>query len=151
MADEKIKDVTAEPEQAAPTAVIDTTTTTTTDATAPPATTATTTTDKEAKMSPEPAPGTTTSSAAASTRSAKRPEPLKVDNSRPEDFEGEINTNSRLPSAEDLAKVEDYYVLDRNGKTHRFKELYSGKNVARRVLVIFVRHFFCGVRELPFL
>ena len=130
MSDDKTKDVVgAEPQQAAPT--VDTVTNTTT---------------SDAKIPSEPAP---TSSAAASTKSATRkPDPIKIDNSKPEDFDGEVNTSSKLPTAEDLKKVEDYYVLDRNGKTHRFKELYSGKNVARRVLVIFIRHFFCGVRIL---
>lgn len=48
-----------------------------------------------------------------------------------------------LPSPETQRKVANHTVLDRHGKEHLFKSLYSGD--AARVLVIFVRHFFCGV------
>jgi hypothetical protein len=63
----------------------------------------------------------------------------------PLDFDGAVDSNNEIPSAETLRKIENYVVLDRDGRTHPFKSLYSGKHVARRVLVIFVRHFFCGV------
>lgn len=63
----------------------------------------------------------------------------------PPDFQGEVLTNDELPSPETVRKIENYIVLDRHGKTHTFKSLYTGRNVARRVLIIFVRHFFCGV------
>ncbi|KAB5525735.1 AhpC/TSA antioxidant enzyme-domain-containing protein [Coniochaeta sp. 2T2.1] len=62
----------------------------------------------------------------------------------PLDFEGAVTSNNELPSPATLRKIEDYVVLDRDGKSHPFKSLYTGKHVARRVLVIFVRHFFCG-------
>ncbi|KUI74104.1 Thioredoxin-like protein AAED1 [Cytospora mali] len=62
----------------------------------------------------------------------------------PADFQGEVLTNDELPSPETIRRIENYIVLDRHGKTHTFKSLYTGRNVARRVLVIFVRHFFCG-------
>lgn len=62
-----------------------------------------------------------------------------------EDFHGEVVTNDELPSAETIRRIENYIVLDRHGKTHTFRSLYTGRSVARRVLVIFVRHFFCGV------
>lgn len=81
---------------------------------------------------------------AGSTRSKSPPTPIKVDKTQPEDFEGELATNNDLPSAETLNKIENYIVLDRHGKSHPFKTLYTGSNVARRVLIIFVRHFFCG-------
>jgi hypothetical protein len=63
----------------------------------------------------------------------------------PLDFQGSVDSNHDLPSPEVLRKIENYVVLDRDGKSHPFKSLYTGKHVARRVLVIFVRHFFCGV------
>jgi hypothetical protein len=63
----------------------------------------------------------------------------------PLDFQGEVQTNNNLPSLETLRKLEDYTVLDESGKSHTFRSLYTGHNVARRVLIIFVRHFFCGV------
>jgi len=69
---------------------------------------------------------------------------LEVDKSRPQDFEGEVATDNELPSPEVLKKIEDYIVLDRDGKSHTFKSLYTGNNVSRRVLMIFIRHFFCG-------
>jgi hypothetical protein len=99
-----------------------------------------------------PAPTTATATPAATPAAqdaaAAVPAPgpqVKVDDSRPADFEGEVTTNDDLPPPEALRKVENYIVLDRHGKTLTFKSLYKGKNVARRVLIIFVRHFFCGV------
>jgi hypothetical protein len=55
------------------------------------------------------------------------------------------SANDELPSMSIQRKVENHTVLDHNGKTHPFKSLYSGPDAACRVLVIFVRHFFCGV------
>ncbi|KAF7596411.1 hypothetical protein BBP40_001718 [Aspergillus hancockii] len=52
--------------------------------------------------------------------------------------------SDQLPSAETCHQVENYTVLDREGNTVPFKNLYSGTNSTRRVLVIFIRHFFCG-------
>ncbi|CAM1500597.1 Fc.00g097590.m01.CDS01 [Cosmosporella sp. VM-42] len=69
---------------------------------------------------------------------------LEIDKVQPLDFEGELATNNEIPSPQALQKIENYVVLDRHGKTHTFKSLYTGSNVARRVLIIFVRHFFCG-------
>jgi hypothetical protein len=66
-----------------------------------------------------------------------------VDNTA--EFNGEIDTDNTIPSPEMLRRVADLPVLDKDGKSRPFKSLYSGPNVARRVLVIFVRHFFCGV------
>jgi len=61
------------------------------------------------------------------------------------EFPGEVNTANDIPSQEVLKRVENFTVLDKDGKSASFKSLYSGPNTARRVLVIFVRHFFCGV------
>lgn len=61
------------------------------------------------------------------------------------DFDGTVNTNNELPSPELLKKIEDYVVLDEDNKSRPFKSVCTGSNVARRVLVIFVRHFYCGV------
>lgn len=60
------------------------------------------------------------------------------------EFSGDLETNNVLPSQETLKKIEDYQILDVEGRTVPFKSIYTGPNVARRVLVIFVRHFFCG-------
>jgi hypothetical protein len=50
-----------------------------------------------------------------------------------------------LPPPTDLEKAAGLEVLDMNGKPHSFESLYSGPDVASRVLVILVRHVFCGV------
>ncbi|KAJ8062432.1 hypothetical protein OCU04_008972 [Sclerotinia nivalis] len=60
------------------------------------------------------------------------------------EFVGDVNTDNEIPSQEILKKIESMIVLDRDGKTRPFKSLYSGPNVARRVLIVFIRHFFCG-------
>ncbi|KAK2004222.1 hypothetical protein LX36DRAFT_480297 [Colletotrichum falcatum] len=93
---------------------------------------------------------TTTSTTSPGTSTAQhaghdtRDTSIEIDNTKPADFEGEIQTNNDLPTPQTLKKIENYVVLDRHGKSHSFKSLYTGRNVARRVLVIFVRHFFCG-------
>ncbi|GFP56998.1 peroxiredoxin-like 2C [Trichoderma asperellum] len=69
---------------------------------------------------------------------------LDIDKSQPQDFDGELSTNNELPSPEVQKMIENYIVLDRHGKSRTFKSLYMGENKARRVLVIFIRHFFCG-------
>jgi len=60
------------------------------------------------------------------------------------DFAGNIDVNDDIPSAADLARIEDLLVLDAKGQSRPFKELYQGTGVAPRQLIIFVRHFFCG-------
>ncbi|KAI1303445.1 AhpC/TSA antioxidant enzyme-domain-containing protein [Xylaria venustula] len=60
------------------------------------------------------------------------------------DFKGEVDTNNEIPSPQVLRAIENYTVFDHAGKTHPFKSLYTGHNVARRILIIFIRHFFCG-------
>ena len=57
----------------------------------------------------------------------------------------DIQVDNTIPSQELLKRIADYPVLDINGKSIPFKSIYTGPNVARRVLVIFVRHFYCGV------
>ena len=101
-----------------------------------------------AKLSPDGAPAPRT----------KSPSPLSISpangsvNSSKQsldpqsEFSGDLETNNVLPSQETLKKIEDYQILDVEGRTVPFKSIYTGPNVARRVLVIFVRHFFCGVR-----
>jgi hypothetical protein len=95
--------------------------------------------DKQAAMN-------TTNNEPSTTPAAHAPAVASntIDDSRPDDFEGELPTNNELPSAELITSIENYIVLDKHGKSHTFKSLYSGPNVPRRVLVIFIRHFFCG-------
>lgn len=62
-----------------------------------------------------------------------------------EEFEGTMNVNNDLPTREDLKNVEDLLILDAQGKSRPFRELYDASGVAPRQLIIFIRHFFCGV------
>ncbi|KAJ5805521.1 uncharacterized protein N7503_003123 [Penicillium pulvis] len=48
------------------------------------------------------------------------------------------------PSAETLDKISEFTVLDRKGEKHTFKSIYDGPESDERVLVVFIRHFFCG-------
>ncbi|KAI1738031.1 AhpC/TSA antioxidant enzyme-domain-containing protein [Xylaria scruposa] len=68
----------------------------------------------------------------------------QVQEVNPPDFKGSVETNDEIPPQAVLRAVENHTVIDSAGKFHTFKSLYSGPNVARRILVIFVRHFFCG-------
>ena len=61
------------------------------------------------------------------------------------DFKGNIKVNNNPPTKGDLEQAADLSVLDRDGKKHTFKSLYAdNENGPRRVLIIFIRHFFCG-------
>ena len=71
----------------------------------------------------------------------------EIDNTA--EFAGELDTDNEIPSQEVLKSVGNMTVLDKDGKTVPFKNLYTGPNVTRRVLIIFIRHFFCGVRLSP--
>ncbi|KAK4104592.1 hypothetical protein N658DRAFT_183054 [Parathielavia hyrcaniae] len=62
----------------------------------------------------------------------------------PVEFEASVDSNDDLPTPETIRKLDSSVVLDRHGKSHTFRSLYTGKHTARRVLVIFVRHFYCG-------
>lgn len=66
------------------------------------------------------------------------------------DFKGDIKVNNNPPTKSDLEKVALLPVLDVNKKSHTFKSLWADDaNGPRRVLVVFIRHFFCGVRSQP--
>jgi hypothetical protein len=65
-----------------------------------------------------------------------------------EEFEGTVDVNNELPTGKDMARVGDLLVLDAKGQSRPFKELYNAPHVAPRQLIIFIRHFFCGVSSL---
>ena len=68
------------------------------------------------------------------------------------DFKGNLKVNDKPPTKDLLEKVADLPVLDMNKKSHTFKSLYAdNENGPRRVLIVFIRHFFCGVRAPVFL
>ncbi len=61
------------------------------------------------------------------------------------EFSGDIKVSQKPPTAADLRAVDDLPVLDADRHSIPFKSLYHSPDT-RRVLVIFIRHFFCGVR-----
>ena len=67
------------------------------------------------------------------------------------DFKGNVKVDDRPPSKEVLEKVAEYPLLDKEGKKCAFGGLWKDDaEGSRRVLVVFVRHFFCGVSSLLF-
>ena len=81
----------------------------------------------------------------ASTAPSSNPEPEP----EPElDFQGDVLVSNDIPTQADLDKCADLLVLDAQGTSRPFRTLYTGEGVAPRQLIIFVRHFFCGVSIL---
>jgi len=65
----------------------------------------------------------------------------------PLEFPKDFDVNDDLSSEETLSKIADYPLLDVDGKQVPFRSVYEGINEERKnhkVLVIFVRHFYCG-------
>lgn len=64
------------------------------------------------------------------------------------EFQGDIKVNNDPPTKSMLAKCAKLEVLDQRKKAYTFQSLYDveGKK-HKRVLTVFIRHFFCGVRE----
>lgn len=74
------------------------------------------------------------------------------------DLHGDVPVDQNIPTEADLARIADLQVFDKDGKAHSFKSLYAGeadgeggeggeggeRQKARR-MVIFIRHFFCGM------
>ncbi|KAF4966869.1 hypothetical protein FSARC_5482 [Fusarium sarcochroum] len=52
--------------------------------------------------------------------------------------------NDDLPTPDTLKVADSIEIFDGNGKQHTFRSAYSGQDKPRRVLVVFVRHFFCN-------
>ncbi|KAJ5724183.1 hypothetical protein N7488_002218 [Penicillium malachiteum] len=50
--------------------------------------------------------------------------------------------SNELPSIKSLQKCKEFTVLDKKGEAHTFQSLYDGEST--RILIIFIRHFFCG-------
>lgn len=63
------------------------------------------------------------------------------------DFRGDLEVSNKLPSASDMDNVAHLPVLDAAGASHAFTTLHA--HADQRVLIIFIRHFFCGVRCPP--
>ncbi|KAI4273702.1 MAG: hypothetical protein LQ337_004442 [Flavoplaca oasis] len=61
------------------------------------------------------------------------------------DCNGDISVNNDRPRRKDLERVAEYPVLDKDGKPHAFKSLYTPTDEGTsRTIIIFIRHFFCG-------
>lgn len=67
-----------------------------------------------------------------------------VDNAH--ELVSDLETNDEIPTPQMLQNIGNMVVLDEAGKSIPFRDLCSGPNATSRVLVIFIRHFFCGVR-----
>lgn len=51
-----------------------------------------------------------------------------------------------LPSRSILKKVADFKVYDKDGNGINFQNIYeSDDQKIQRIMIIFIRHFFCGV------
>ena len=64
----------------------------------------------------------------------------------PADFKGDLKVDDKLPTEKELAKAGEIEVFDSEKKAHKFSSLYKKNDgTPRRCLIIFIRHFFCGV------
>jgi hypothetical protein len=69
-----------------------------------------------------------------------------------QEFQGNIEVSTALPSKSTLEEIADLPVLGVDGQIVPFKSLYwSDTSEGKKVMIIFIRHFFCGVCiVLPF-
>jgi hypothetical protein len=59
----------------------------------------------------------------------------------------DISSPSKLPPQEILETAANIAIFDGDGNSRPFKSLYSGSQaIGEQQMIIFVRHFFCGVR-----
>ncbi|KAG8526737.1 uncharacterized protein KY384_008166 [Bacidia gigantensis] len=64
----------------------------------------------------------------------------------PAEVNGDMKTDGKLPTKEELKKLVELDVFDVENKAHKFKTLLQQDDGSpRRTLIIFIRHFFCGV------
>lgn len=59
--------------------------------------------------------------------------------------QGEAGPHRELPDGKALAKAGDVMIKDKEGNSLPLKSLWAGKSENERQLIVFVRHFFCGV------
>jgi hypothetical protein len=55
------------------------------------------------------------------------------------------DAHRELPSTQAIDKAGEHLIKDENGNEVAFKTLYTDKPADERQLIVFVRHFFCGV------
>ena len=58
---------------------------------------------------------------------------------------GKDQPHYELPNAKTLEEAGELKIKDEYGKEIQFKNLYANKQ-GQQNLIIFIRHFFCGVR-----
>lgn len=61
------------------------------------------------------------------------------------------NVNDEPPSASALKAADAIELYDENSKKHTFKSIYNRPDLPKRVLVVFVRHFYCCVSQVSHL
>jgi hypothetical protein len=68
------------------------------------------------------------------------------------DFTGNIKVSQKPPTQAELRAVSSLSVLTKDRESIPFGDLYNNASEGgNRVLIIFIRHFFCGVRSTLFL
>ncbi|MCJ1391919.1 hypothetical protein MMC18_004786 [Xylographa bjoerkii] len=60
------------------------------------------------------------------------------------DFDASLKVSQKSPTQAELSKVAELPLLTAQNESIPFKGLYTGEREGRRVMVIFLRHFFCG-------
>lgn len=58
----------------------------------------------------------------------------------------ETASHRQLPTPEALEEASEIKIKDKDGNEVAFKSLFIGKPESERQLIVFIRHFFCGVR-----
>lgn len=62
------------------------------------------------------------------------------------DFDGNVKVSQKPPKPQDLERVASLPVLNSSNVSIPFRNLHTSTDGSpRRFLVIFIRHFFCGV------
>lgn len=65
-------------------------------------------------------------------------------------LQSQIQLSDNLPDAKALELAGDIPIFDSEGNSRPFKSIYSGDlAIGKQQMVLFVRHFFCGVSSLP--
>jgi hypothetical protein len=63
-----------------------------------------------------------------------------------EQFKDQIDISDNLPDAKTMEQVSEIPIFDSEGNSRPFKSIYSGElAIGEQQMVLFVRHFFCGV------
>ena len=61
------------------------------------------------------------------------------------DFKGDVKVSKALPTKGEWSRCMEMPVLDVENKERMFGSLYANERGPSRHLIVFVRHFFCGV------